>query len=284
MAQIQSVSNPAASEPNGSIQIETLKSKLKDTWKAGDYDRFSRYMEDGARLYYERLDIPPGAKVLDVACGSGQLALMASRDGFDSTGVDIAGNLILRARERAAAEGLNARFEVADAEALPFTDASFDVVVSLIGAMFAPRPELVAGELLRVCVPGGTIAMANWTASGFVGQMFKAIARFIAPANMPSPLLWGDEAIVRERLGAGVSQLNLTRRPYTFNYPFPPSEVVDVFRLYYGPANRAFASLDLAGQQALHRELESLWSAHNRAKGGVTIVDAEYLDVVAIRA
>jgi SAM-dependent methyltransferase len=284
MAQIQSVSSPTPSEPNGTIQIETIKSRLKETWKAGDYDRFSRYMEDGARLYYERLDIPPGAKVLDVGCGSGQLALMASRDGFDTTGVDIAGNLIERARERAAAERLNARFEVADAEALPFSDATFDVVVSLIGAMFAPRPELVAGELLRVCVPGGTIAMANWTASGFVGQMFKAIAKFIAPSNMPSPLLWGDETIVRERFGTGVSQLSLSRRPYTFNYPFPPSEVVDVFRLYYGPANLAFASLDPAGQKTLHRELEALWSAHNRAKGGVTIVDAEYLDVVATRA
>jgi SAM-dependent methyltransferase len=284
MAQIQAVTNGTTSEPNGTIPIESLKSRLQKTWMAGDYDRFSRYMEDSARQYYERLDIPPGAKLLDVACGSGQLALMASREGFDSTGVDIAENLIERARERSTAEGLNARFEVGDAEALPFSDASFDVVVSLIGAMFAPRPELVARELLRVCVPGGTIAMANWTASGFVGQMFKTIARFIAPANMPSPLLWGDEAIVRQRLGADVSQLNLSRRAFTFNYPFPPSDVVEIFRLYYGPANLAFASLDSAGRQALHQELESLWSAHNRAKGSVTIVDAEYLDVVATRA
>ena len=279
MAQIPTIGT--ISGPNA---IESLKSRLQKTWMAGDYDRFSRYMEDGARQYYERLDIPPGAKLLDVACGSGQLALMASRDGFDSTGVDIAENLIERARERGAAERLNAHFEVADAESLPFPDGSFDVVVSLIGAMFAPRPDLVAREILRVCVPGGTIAMANWTASGFVGQMFKTIARFIAPANMPSPLLWGDEATVRERLGAGVSQLNLSRRLYTFNYPFPPSEVVEVFRLYYGPANLAFASLDHAGQQALHRDLESLWSAHNRATGNVTIVDAEYLDIVANRA
>jgi len=271
------------SQPNGP-GIENLKSRLQQTWMAGDYDRFSRYMEDGARQYYERLEIAPGAKLLDVGCGSGQLALMASRDGFNTTGVDIAENLIERARERATAEGLNARFEVGDAEALPFPDAAFDVVVSLIGAMFAPRPELVARELLRVCVPGGTIAMANWTPSGFVGQMFKTFSRFIAPANMPSPVLWGDEATVRERLGAGVSQLKLSRRSYTFNYPFPPSEVVDVFRLYYGPSNLAFASLDVAGQSALHQELESLWSANNRAKAGVTIVDAEYLDVVATRA
>jgi SAM-dependent methyltransferase len=264
-------------------EIQSLKSRLQKTWMAGDYDRFSRYLEDGAGQYYERLEIAPGARLLDVGCGSGQLALMASRDGFDTTGVDIAENLIERARERAAAESLNARFEVGDAEALPFPDASFDVVVSLIGAMFAPRPELVAQEMLRVCIPGGTIAMGNWTASGFVGKMFKTITRFIAPANMPSPLLWGDEAVVRERFGSGVSQLNLTRRQYTFNYPFPPSEVVDIFQFYYGPANLAFTSLDATGRQALHQELEALWSAHNRAKGGVTIVDAEYLDVVATR-
>src|SRR5215472_5127621 len=245
-------------------QMESLKSRLQKTWMTGDYDRFSRHMEDGARQYYEHLDIPPGAKLLDVACGSGQLTLMASREGFDSTGVDIAENLIERARERGAAEFLKARFEVADAEALPFSDASFDVVVSLIGAMFAPRPERVASELLRVCVPGGTIAMANWTAAGFVGQMFKAIARFIAPANMPSPLLWGDEAVVKDRFGNGVSDLKLTKRFYTFDYPFPPRDVVDIFRRYYGPANKAFASLDDAGQQRLHEELESLWSANNR--------------------
>jgi SAM-dependent methyltransferase len=284
MTQIKGTTTALTSQPDGPGEIGSLKSRLQKTWMAGDYDRFSRYLEDGARQYYERLEIPPGAKLLDIACGSGQLALMASRDGFDTTGVDIAENLIERARERAAAEQLKARFEVGDAEALPFQNASFDFVVSLIGAMFAPRPELVARELLRVCAPGGTIAMANWTASGFVGQMFKTIARFIAPANMPSPLLWGDEATVRERLGAGVSRMNLSRRSYIFNYPFPPAEVVDVFRQYYGPANLAFASLDAAGQQVLHQELESLWSSHNRAKGLVTIVDAEYLDVVATRA
>jgi 2-polyprenyl-3-methyl-5-hydroxy-6-metoxy-1,4-benzoquinol methylase len=284
MAEIHSTTIGMASPSNDVADVESLKSRLRKTWMAGDYDRFSRFMEDGARQYYERLDIPPGARLLDVACGSGQLALMAARDGFNTTGVDIAENLIACARDRAAAEGLNARFKVGDAEALPFEDASFDVVVSLIGAMFAPRPELVAQELLRVCVPGGTIGMANWTPSGFVGQMFKAIARFIAPANMPSPLLWGNEATVRERLGHGVSQLNVSRRMYTFNYPFPPAEVVDIFRLYYGPATLAFASLDEAGRTALHQDLESLWSAHNRAKGRITIVDAEYLDVVATRA
>src|SRR6185437_16479986 len=143
-----------------------------------------------------------------------------ARDGVDVTGVDIAGNLVKRAEARAQAERLRARFEEADAEALPFEDASFDVVTSLIGAMFAPRPQQVAQELLRVCVPGGTIAMGNWTPQGFVGQMFKAVSKFIAPSGMPAPVLWGDEATVRERLGHGLSELNLTRRQYLFTYPF----------------------------------------------------------------
>src|SRR5215470_8881254 len=263
--------------------IEGLKSRLRAAWMAGDYDRFSRSMENDARSFYERLDVPPGAHLLDVACGSGQLALIAAREGVRVTGVDIAENLIERAQARSIAEGLSARFRVADAESLPFPDASFDVVVSLIGAMFAPRPHLVARELTRVCAPGGTIAMASWTAEGFVGMMFRTIAKFIAPSGMPSPLLWGDEAAVRERFGSEICELKLARRYCTFDYPFPPSDVVKFFRLYYGPVNRAFASLDRAGRMSLHQELEALWSAHNRGRNGFTLVAAEYLEVIASR-
>jgi ubiquinone/menaquinone biosynthesis C-methylase UbiE len=265
-------------------EVESVKTRLKFNWMAGDYDRFSRYMENGARDFYERLLVVPGYRLLDVGCGSGQLALIAAKDGLEATGVDIASNLVERARARAQAEGLRARFEEADAEALPFEDASFDVVASLIGAMFAPRPELVAKELLRVCTPGGTIAMANWTPQGFVGQMFKTVSTFIAPSGMPPPVLWGDETTVRERLGRGLSELNLIRRHYTFSYPFPPSEVVEFFRLYYGPINQAFASLEVDGREHLRRELEALWSAHNRAGMHCTTVFAEYLEVIGIRA
>ena len=265
-------------------EVESLKTRLKKIWMAGDYDRFSRYMEGDARDFYERLNVAPGSQLLDVGCGSGQLALIAAKDGLEVTGVDIASNLVQRARARAQAEGLRARFEEADAEALPFEDASFDVVVSLIGAMFAPRPELVAKELLRVCVPGGTIAMANWTPQGFVGQMFKTISKFIAPSGMPSPVLWGDETTVCERLGKGLSELTLVRCHYTFSYPFPPSEVVEFFRLYYGPTNQAFASLDNGGRESLRRELETLWSSYNRAGTDCTTVFAEYLEVIGIRA
>lgn len=272
--------NAVATSP----EVLNLKNRLKSIWMAGDYDRFSRYMENGARDFYERLDVPSGSKLLDVACGSGQLALIAARDGVDVTGVDIASNSVERARARAQAEGLRARFEEADAEALPFEDASFDVVVSLIGAMFAPRPELVAEELLRVCSPGGTLAMANWTPQGFIGQMFKAVSKFIAPSGMSSPVLWGDEATVRERLGTGLSDLRLNRRQYTLTYPFPPAEVVQFFWLYYGPTNQAFESLDVDGCESLSRELEALWTSHNRAGEGSTTVLAEYLEVIGVRA
>ncbi len=264
-------------------EMDSLKARLKAIWAAGDYDRFSRYMEGSAREFYERLNIAPGCQLLDAGCGSGQLALMAAKDGIQVAGVDIAGNLVERARTRAQGEGLKVRFEEADAEALPFDDASFDVVVSLIGAMFAPRPDHVAKELLRVCVPGGTIAMANWTPQGFIGQMFKTVSMFIAPSGMPSPVLWGDEQTVRERLGPGLSQLSLTRQQYLFSYPFPPSEVVEFFRQYYGPANRAFASLDDEGQTRLRQNLEMLWTAHNRAGADCTTVFAEYLEVIGIR-
>lgn len=271
----------AVANENG---IEAIKSRLRTTWMAGDYDRFSRYLENGAHAFYERLRVAPDSRLLDVACGSGQLALIAARHGVEVTGIDIADNLIARASARAAAEHLNACFQVGDAEELPFLDASFDVVVSLVGAMFAPRPYRVASELVRVCAPGGTIAMANWTAAGFIGQMFKAITRFIGPANTPSPLLWGDEATVEERFGSGVVELNMWRRDYIFDYPFPPADVVDFFGLYYGPVNRAFASLDDSRRRALHQELESLWSDHNRAHGDFTRVEAEYLEVIATRA
>jgi SAM-dependent methyltransferase len=265
-------------------EFNGLKAKLKATWTAGNYDLFSRYMEQGARIFYEQLDLPPGCQLLDVACGSGQLALWAARDGVSVTGIDIVPNLIQRAKARARAEGLNARFLVGDAEALPFEDASFDVVTSLIGAMFAPQPELVARELLRVCSPGGTIALGNWTPEGFVGQMFKTFARFIAPSGMPAPVLWGDEKVVRERLGSGVSDLRMTRRHYHFDYPFPPVQAVELFRQYYGPTNRAFGSLDELSAQKLRDELETLWTTHNRAGEELTLVPAEYLEVIAIRS
>lgn len=265
-------------------EIATLKSRLRRIWNAGDYDRVSRYTQIEAEGFYRRLAIPPGSRLLDVACGSGQLALIAARNGVEATGVDIAENLIARARGRARVEGLRARFYEADAEDLPFAAAAFDVVTSVAGAMFAPRPEVAAKELLRVCRRDGAIAMANWTPQGFIGKMFRLISNFVAPFGMREPVLWGDPAEVRALFGAGVSTLEFARRNSVLNFPFPPSEVVRFFRLYHGPANRAFASLSRAGRLSLQSEMEKLWSAHNVAHGGFTKVDAEWLEIVAIRA
>jgi SAM-dependent methyltransferase len=274
-------SHPARAWP---AEIAKLKSRLRRIWNAGDYDRLSRYMQIEAEAFYHRLAIPPGSRLLDVGCGSGQLALIAARNGVNADGIDIAEKLVARAHERARIEGLRARFHQADAEDLPFADASFDVVTSVAGAMFAPRPHLAANELLRVCRRGGVVAMANWTPQGFVGQLFKCISNFVAPSGMRDPVLWGDETEVRALLGWGVSSLQMTRRKTSLNFPFPPSEVVRFFRLYHGPANRAFASLDRAARLRLQAEMEELWSAHNVARGGLTQVDAEWLEVVGNRA
>jgi SAM-dependent methyltransferase len=269
--------------PQKQTGLDELKSRLRDTWMTGDYGRFSRYMERDAEAFYRRLPIQPGAQLLDVGCGAGQLSLIAARAGAQVTGCDIAANWLAQARRSAAAEGLTVVFEEGDAEALPYDNATFDAVVSLIAAMFAPRPELVAAELTRVCRPGGIIAMANWTGPGFVGQMFQAIAKHIAPSGMPSPLLWGDEAKVRERLRRGVVSLECSRHLYELSYPFSPAEVVEFFRENYGPMARAFASIGAEAQRALRSELTGLWCRHNRAADGTTKVDAEYLQVIAVR-
>ena len=266
-----------------SADLDQLKTRLKATWMTGDYDVFSRYMEKDAEEFFRRLGATPGTRLLDVGCGAGQLAMIAARAGAQVVGCDIAANWLEKARARAAAEGLEITFEEGDAESLPYADAQFDVVTSLIGAMFAPRPDLVASELTRVCRPGGMIAMANWTPGGFVGQMFKAISRHIAPSGMPAPVLWGDEATVRDRLRDGIADLKFALRVYHFDYPFPPDAVVDFYRANYGPMTRAFASLDANGQEKLRIELIQLWSKHNYSDARTTRVDAEYLEVIATR-
>jgi SAM-dependent methyltransferase len=266
-------------------ELETLKSRLKATWSAGDFGQIAKATARGAAEFIERLHLQPGTKVLDVACGSGNLALPAARAGALVTGVDIAPNLIEQSRENAEREGLKIQFDEGDAEALPYEDASFDVVVTMFGAMFAPRPELVASELKRVCKPGGFVAMANWTPTGFVGRMFKTVANhFPPPAGMPAPVLWGDEATVRERLQQGFSDIRTNEQIITFKFPFPPAEVVEHFRTYFGPMQKAFGALDEGGQAALREDLIQLWTGNNRATDGTTEGDAQYLEVIAVRS
>jgi SAM-dependent methyltransferase len=264
--------------------LEHLKEKMRATWMAGDFGQIARYSAKGAEEFVDRLNIRTGMRVLDVACGTGNLAIPAARKGAQVTGVDIAPNLLEQARQRAAVESLQATFEEGDAEQLPYPDGHFNVVMTMFGAMFAPRPELVSSELARVCRSGGLIAMANWTSGGFIGKVFALGSRYVAPPEgIPAPTQWGDEKIVRERLGAHASQLRAERRLLIFDYPLPPRDVVQFFRDYFGPTQVAFSKLDAAGQFAYAADLESLWREHNEAGPDRTLVSAEYLEVTATR-
>ena len=272
---------PSAPTSHGST--DPLTERTFATWTAGDFGRIATSYARGAGEFITRLQLRPGEKVLDVACGTGNLTLPAARAGALVTGIDIAPTLIEQARALAASEGLPATFDVGDAEQMPYADGSFATVVTMFGAMFAPRPDRAAAELLRVTRPGGRIAMASWTPTGFVGQMFKATAAFVPPPpGLPSPLLWGTERAVRERLGAAVASLAFERRLITFEFPFTPAEVVDAFQLWYGPTVRAFGALDDTGRQALRQALEGMWAEHNQATDGTTRVRSEYLEAIAI--
>lgn len=266
-------------------EMSALKARLKSTWESGDYGVFAKYLEPGALEFFDRLGLASGTKLLDVACGAGQLTIPAAKRGLEVTAIDLAQNLVEQAKERAKAEGLDVDIRQADAEDLPFPDASFDAVMSLIGSMFAPRPELVAAEMTRVCRPGGRIIMGNWTPAGHIGQMFRIIGKHVPPPPIfPSPLQWGDEEIIRERFGSGVRDLKITRYHYPFRYPFGPSEVVDFFIEWYGPTLRAYASLDETGKAAFRSDLIALWLGNNLAIDGTTHVEAEYVEVIGTKS
>ncbi|HEY0462261.1 MAG TPA: class I SAM-dependent methyltransferase [Pyrinomonadaceae bacterium] len=266
-------------------EMEALKTKLKATWMAGDFARIAESFSNGAAEFVERLNLKPGMTVLDVACGTGNQSIPAARSGALVTGIDIAPNLLEEAQKWAENEGLEIRFDEGDAENLPYRDAGFDAVVSMFGAMFAPRPERVTSELLRVCRAGGLVALANWTPAGFVGQMFKTTGKHVAPpAAMPSPLLWGDEKTVRERLGDRVSQITFKEQFISFKFPFGVAETIEFWREFYGPTHKAFAALDAGGQAALRRDLEDLWAENNLAADGTTHVTSEYLEITAVRS
>ncbi|MGA3295321.1 MAG: methyltransferase domain-containing protein [Candidatus Acidiferrales bacterium] len=266
---------------NGPPELSEVKRAMKSAWMAGDFGEVARLtLVEGAE-FVSRLGLKPGMRVLDVACGTGNQSLPAARTRAEVTGLDIAPNLLEQARARAQEEGLKIRFIEGDAEELPFEKAEFDVVMSMFGAMFAPRPERVVAEFLRVCRPGGLIAMANWTPEGFTGQMFKITSGYAPPApGVPPPVLWGDEKTVRERFGAKV-RIETAKRQALFEWPFGPAEVVQFFRTYFGPTQTAFARLDAAGQKALAEELTKHWASHNEGDPNHTVVHPEYLEVHA---
>jgi ubiquinone/menaquinone biosynthesis C-methylase UbiE len=262
-----------------------LKQRLRASWMAGDFGQIARLNAKGAEDFIARLNLKPGMKVLDVACGTGNQSIPAARTGAQVTGLDIAPNLLEQARERAASENLKIEFTEGDAENLPYPAAQFDVVLSMFGAMFAPRPEVVAAELKRVCRPGGLIAMGNWTPEGFVGQMFQITARHAPPPpGIQPPSLWGVEKVVAERLGAGpgkIARLETTKQELNFDYPFSPAEAVAFFRKYFGPTQTTFARLDEPAQKALAEDLTQHWAKKNIGDADHTVIKAEYLEVHA---
>jgi ubiquinone/menaquinone biosynthesis C-methylase UbiE len=266
-----------------SPEMATLKTRLKAVWEAGDFSEVAKHIEKAAEEFVDRLDIKPGMKVLDVACGSGNLAVLAAQKGAEVTGLDLADNLVEAAKRRAEKMGLDIRFEQGDAEAMPYADNSFDLVMTMFGAMFAPRPELVADELIRVCKPGGRIAMANWTPEGFAGQMFKLSTKYLPPPDMPPPVQWGVPEIVKERFGDRVSDLSMNNRLADMIFGYPPAGVVDHFRTYFGPTVMAFKAIPEENHAALAGDLENLWTQNNIADDGTTHTKGEYLEVIAVK-
>ena len=270
----------AATAPTA--EIDALTERSRATWTSGDFGRIAKGYTRGASEFVTRLCLTRSESVLDVACGTGSVTLPAARLGAAVTAIDLAPNLLAQAQMSAVRERLSVSFDIGNAEQLPYADRSFQTVVSLFGAMFAARPDRAASELIRVTRPGGRIAMANWTPTSFMAEMVAVTSRYAPVASaVPSPLMWGSEEVVRNRLGAGSETLTFTRRCMTFEFPFGPEQVVNEFRLWYGPTLRAFAAIEESKRDALRRDLETLWSENNRATDGTTRVQSEYLEVLA---
>ncbi len=269
--------------------MSEIKAKMKATWEDGDYANFSKYMQDGAIEILHGWNIEPNQRVLDIGCGSGQTAIPAAKLGHQVVGIDIAENLIDYAIEEAKYQGLDVQFDVCDAEDLPYEDNSFDVVISLIGAMFAPQPDKVVSEIARVLRPGGKLYMANWTSTGIPALMFKSVAGVMPPPpGFIPPVLWGDDKTVQQRLSQNFSNIQLTPKVYPkWQYPFAVSEIVELFRTHFGPVKRAFDKLygDKMDQTPLRQQLHDIFQERSEtlADGSTIVNGGDYLDVIAIR-
>lgn len=272
-AAMQSQTTPA-------IDFDAIKTRQHGAWSSGDYAVIGTTLQIVGESLCEALDLRAGQKVLDVAAGNGNASLAAARRWCDVTATDYVGALLERARERANAERLVLAFREADAEALPFDDASFDVVVSTFGVMFTPDQERAAAELLRVCRPGGRIGLANWTPDGFIGQLFKTIGKHVPPpAGARSPALWGMPARLGELFPAHKAAIAIEQKHFTFRYR-SAEHWLQVFRGYYGPVLKAFAALPKEGQAALEQDLLALMTQFNRSGDTSLVVPSSYLEVV----
>jgi SAM-dependent methyltransferase len=259
--------------------LVALKLKQQATWSAGDYAVVGTTLQIVGETLAEALDLRAGQRVLDVAAGNGNATLAAARRGCDVVSTDYVGALLKRGQARAEAEGLPVQFREADAENLPFPDGSFDAVVSTFGVMFTPNQERAAGELARVCRPGGKIGLANWTPGGFIGELFKVIGRHLPPpAGVKSPSLWGTEDRLHALLEGRIAAFEAVRKNYVFRYRSPQAWL-ETFRTYYGPIHKAFGALDGDRQAALSQDLLALAARFDRG-GDTMVVPSEYLEVV----
>jgi ubiquinone/menaquinone biosynthesis C-methylase UbiE len=264
--------------------LAAVKARQQKMWASGNYAAVAARIVSMAEHLAEVADLRPGDRVLDVATGSGNAALAAARYGAEVTGVDYVPELLERGRERAAAEGLEITFAEGDAEDLAFPDASFDAVLSALGVMFAPDQERAAAELVRVCRPGGTIGLVNWTPEGFIGQLLKTVTKHVPPpAGVRPPSQWGTEERLRELLGDAVSRLEISKRTYVWRFR-SPEEFAGFFKELYGPTRKAFEALDEAGRRRLWDDLTALARDHDTDPGLTVAMPAEYLEVVATRA
>ena len=264
------------------VDFTAIKARQQAAWGAGDYAVVGTTLQIVGETLCEAVDLRSSQRVLDVAAGNGNATLAAARRFADVVSTDYVGTLLARGRERAAAERLAVTFQEADAEALPFADASFDAVLSTFGVMFTPRQEQAARELVRVCRPGGKIGLASWTPEGFIGQLFKTIGQYVPPApGVKSPALWGSAAHLATLFGAHGS-LAAEAKTFVFRYR-SPAHWVEIFRGYYGPVLKAFAALEAPAREALEADLYALIARFNTAEDGTLVVPGEYLEAVVTR-
>jgi SAM-dependent methyltransferase len=264
--------------------LAAVKQRQQQAWASGDFAVVAARIVLVAEQLCDTADLRAGWHVLDVATGSGNAAIAAARHGCTAVGVDYVPGLLERGRARASAEGLDVQLLLGDAEALPFPESYFDAVTSVFGSMFAPDHRQAAAEILRVCRPGGTIALASWTPEGFIGELFRTVAKHVPPpAGVQSPMLWGTEAHLRELFGDGIASLEVNERTFSFRFT-SPEEFVDFFRQWYGPTLKAFAALEGDARDALQDDLVALATRSDRLRcDGAIAIPAAYTEAVAIK-
>lgn len=272
--------SPPAATPASATDFSAIKQKQQATWASGDFAMIGTTLQIVGELLAEAVDVCAGERVLDVAAGNGNATLAAAHRFAVVTSTDYVPALLEKGAKRANAEGLDVKFEVADAEALPYADASFDVVLSTFGAMFTPEHRRPASEMLRVVKSGGRIGLANWTPEGFIGRLFKLVGKYIPPpAGLQSPALWGTEPHIVELFGAQADDISCTRKIFNFRYQ-STDHWIQVFRDYYGPIHKAFGALDAARQHSLQADIAALLNEMNVAGARSLVVPGEYLEVV----